>query len=619
MSSQTKFSTNQLNNAPAIKSNFGGIVIPVFQSALKFNNLGSPLPGSVLSIYSSNGLIATTSGTTATEYFDIPEITSQKVTRTDWLLTWDPSDTTASITLSIGSIGSGYTIVVANSSGNLSVTLHDGTTFSGSNTNITSLSVSFTTGNGSVTSSVSVMGAPSLTGSTNPYLVPVFATSIVTKNQLFYAGFSNNSVTSRIMGFLHNPNSLDGDPLGQLLTQTVSMNQAGVPGEHDNIMIIPARANTSLPLKVVHGFHGRTGTYAQLFTVTLGDAGATIRGLLNAGYAYIATSGGVGNTNGECDYWGNQWGIEKAHQVFNALQYNVKNIGKEYLFGESMGGVSMLNYARSHPDNIGAMWASCPVTDLEESGSALAIQVSSLKSSVDLAYNQWFYSLVASNTADPQTDNGTNWRLCSIPGGQPPIGMRLFSYTKVATGATSSTIALSSAASIFPGDIVYFKAAGIQQVVKRMSTGSPNSVTMPGSVTATLNEFVSVQKPSQPIALGWDFNWEGRPSLEWVASTQSQYAFAKRKTAHPELDVRPFNPTQFMDFYAELNVPIHIMVGGSSFTGNDGILNNTPMQTFANGVNAITANLVTLIQGSGSHVAATTFSASDTLSLFNAN
>lgn len=617
------FSTAQLSNVPAVKKSFNGIVIPQFNSALKVDALGKALSTPALAIYggAGGGLISGTSGTASRGYLKLPiEITPNRTTVTAWTLTWDGTDGTAIDTLSIGNLNSGYTVIIKNSSGNLVVTLHDGTTFTGSNTNITSICAGFTTSNGYVTSFVCVLGIPTLTGSTNPFLVPTWTVGTCTLNQLFYAGFSNTSVTSRITGFLYNPNGLDGDPTGQLQTEVVCMDAAGIPGEHDNIIILPPRPNPSAALKVVHFFHGRTGTYSQILTLTLNDAGATARTLLNAGYAYIATSNGVGNTTGETDAWGNQWAMEKEGQMFDALQANVKNIGNEYLIGESMGGVTALNYLRAYPDRVKFVELSCPVTDLEENVNSFSIQYSggSLQLSLNLAMCQWFYSLVSSNTTDPQTDNGTNWRLCSVPGGQPPPGMRAYSYTKVSAGSTSNAQSLTSGASIFPGDLVYFKGVGIEAAVRQMGSGSPNAVTILGSITTTTNELVSVRKPGQPLS-GWDFQWFNRPSLQWTASTQSQYVYAKRNTANPQLDVRPINPSKFCDVYASLNVPIYIICGGTSFTGNDGIVNNTPMQTFQTNVNALNSGLVSLIQGSGSHVSATTFDAAGTLTRFNAH
>lgn len=603
----------------SIKKGFG-LLVPQFKSALKFDNIGSAL-GTAFAIHSSgNGLISSSGGTTASGYLKLNiEVTGRRTTRTDWLVSWDTTESGASMTFGLGTLATGYTVNIANVGANVVFTAHDATTFTAPVSGTVLFSISFTTGNGSITSSASLLGIPTLTGTTNVFRVPCFAVSKVRKTGLYYAYQATNTVTSKITGMLHNSFSYDGDPTAQLLTQTVIRDAAGSANEHDNIIVIPARSSPSTPLRVLHYFHGRTLTYKSMIDVSVCDAGETARRLINAGYAYISTSGGLGNTTSETDYWGNAWGVEKAHQLFDVLQDNVKNIGKEYLFGISMGGTSILNYARTYPDNIAAMEGNCPVTDLEETGSSLAIQTqATLKNSLDLAYCSWYYSLASANTNDPQTL--TNWSQVSAPGGQPLADMRGISAATVASTVTaSSTVALTMIGNtrFFPGDYVYFKASRISARVLSTSSGVPSSITLDGPVTLIAGEFVNI---TRPYNFGWDFQWQNRPNLEWTASSSGIYIYQKRKSATPELDVRPNNPTRFFDFYAELGIPIAIRVGdsgGTGSSGNDGILNNAPMYAFQAGVNALNTGLVTLEQRTGAHTASSTFNPAGTVTFFN--
>lgn len=605
-----------------------GIVVPAFKSVGKFDNLSASLPATLLAIHSSGtGLVSSTAGTIALGYIRLPqEVTGFNITRSDCLGSYDMSETNRWMTFSLGDTATGYKINIYDSAGYWVIKWPSAATTKAAMTGTISFSVSFTTGNGGVTASVSVLGLPTLTGA-NPFRVPVFEYNKLIKTKLFYAGFATSATTSKITGFLHNKGGWDGDPLGQLLTQTVVLNGAGTAYptasgsvEHENIIIIPSRSNLATPLKVVNFFHGRTQLHTSFIDVTIADSGSTARTLLNAGYAIIATSGGSSSWPQERDYWGNDAGIDRAGQTFDAINTNVKNIGKEYGIGWSMGGVSATNYIRRYPERVAALDLSCPVLDLEETGNSFAIQTNStLKSSTDAAYNSWYISLVASNTADPQTDNGTNWRQVSGPGELPFVGVRNFTITTVGTAATAnSTVALASGTRVYPGDVIYFKYSGQTRTIVNQATGVPNSVTLDAPITVAVGDPVSIVRPDGRS--GYDFRWLNRPNLEWTAGTYGADVFNKRKSAHPELDVKPYNPANFYDLYAQLNVPIRITVGGDgTSTGNDGILNNAPMFAFRDGVNALRAGVVTLVAGSGSHITVGNISASGTLSLFNAN
>jgi pimeloyl-ACP methyl ester carboxylesterase len=621
----------KVSSGTTLRKDFG-LLIPAFKTVNKFDNISGTLSATQLAIHSSGtGLISATGGTNADGYLKLPaEIEARNATRTDWLVAWDTTESTASITLGIGDAATGYMITIANTGGNVVVTFPSGAAVTGALTGTVNLSVSIATGNMGITCSVHVLGTPAALATNNPYRVPVFEYVKNVKTRLWHSYFKSNTTTSKIVGFLHNMKNWNGDPTGQLLTRTMLINAAGWTGlgggstlflsEHDNMIIIPERTNTTTPLKVAHFFHGRTLTYKSIIDTTIADNAETGRQLLAAGYAIIATTGGAGNTNVEADYWGNPTGLGRASEVYDVLQNNITNVGKEYLIGWSMGGISASNYTRMNPDRVAAVWLCCPVLDLEETGNASAIQINTtLKSSLDAAYMNWYYSLVASNTADPQTDGGTNWKQVSDPGCLPSIGIRNYTVTTVASAQTNqSTIPLTSGTRFYPGDYVFFKWSGQLRQVVYQGTGVPNSIALDAQVTVAASEPVSLIRPDGKV--GYDFVWCNRPITEWSAGTFGQNVYVRRKSAHPELDVRPYNPTRFADFYAEISVPFHIMVGGDgTSTGNDGILNNSQMFAFASAVNAIKAGVVTMIAGSGGHISAGNLSYSDTLSLFNAN
>lgn len=612
-----------------------GIVMPQIKTAAKFENLGAALPSVQLAVHSSGtGLISATPGSNADGYLKLPaEVHGFVNTRTDWLLSWDTTESGASITLGLGTSGSGYAVTIANSGGNVVITWPSGATTTGALSGTVNMNISLATANGGITASAHILGSPASLTSTNPYRVPVYDWQRLTLTGLYHAYFKTNCATSKIIGFLHNMRGWDGDPTCQLLTRTMLANASGMPvafvggstlGENESIIVIPERTQVGKTVKVCHFFHGRSLSGRSIFDVTIADAGETPRQLLALGYAVIASSGGIYNTGAqtaatETDWWGNPVGTQKASEVYETLFANVPNIGKEYLIGWSMGGVSSLNYARTNPDRIGAIWLSCPVTDLEESGNSLAIQTSStLKASLDRAYCSYYVSLVNGNTADPQTDNGTNWRQISGPGQYPSQGFRNYAISTVQAGVTNSAvISIASGVFVYPGDILHFKYSGQTRQIVQMASNTYISLDAP--VTLSAGDPVSILRPD--ARRGYDYAWlSGRPMTEWSASTKAKGDVVLRKSARPELDVRPHNPTRFADLYAQLNVPVRIMVGGDGTSaGNDGILNNAPMFAFRDAVNAFRAGLITIVAGSGGHLTAGTVSASDTTTFFEAN
>lgn len=607
-----------------------GVTIPAFKTIGKFDNIGGTLSSTDFAIHSSGiGLVTSSAGTHAFGYLRLPqEVTGWNFTRTDWLVSYDMSETGRWMTFSLGDTVTGYKINLYDSAGYFVVKWPTGSSVRAAMTGVLNLSVSFATGNGGITASVSLLGLPSL-GTSNPFRVPVYEYQKLTKTKLFYAGFKTNATSSKITGFTHNKQGWDGDPTGQLLTQTVVLHGAGnvynvAEGgggevEHDNIIIIPARSNLATPLKVVSFFHNRTGNYATFIDVSIGDNGETARQLLNAGYAISSTTGGSGYFTAEKDYWGNDIGTERAGEVFDAVNRYAKNVGKEYLVGWSMGGVSCANYLRRHPERVAVIWLWQPVLDMEETGTGSVQADVALKTSIDNAYASWYLSIASSNTADPQTDGGTNWRQVSGPGELPTIGVRNYQITTVGTAATnSSNIVLASSTRIYPGDVIYFKFSGQTRTVTHQAIGQVNNVRLDAPITVAVGDPVSIIRSDNRA--GYDYYWLNRSNAEWSASTQGTNVFFRRKSANPVNDIRSYNPIRFADLYAGLGIKFRIMVGGDGTSaGNDGILNNAPMFAFRDAVNAINPGLVTILSGPATHLGTTTATATDVLPFFAAN
>ncbi|GAB3317962.1 hypothetical protein GCM10027299_09380 [Larkinella ripae] len=622
-------------NLAVLQKSFG-ILIPAFRTANKFDNIGGSLSSPQLTVHASGtGLVSGTGGSNADGYLKLPqEITARSTTRTDWRISFDMTESgSPAITVGVGEAANGYMITLAKSGSNLVVTQPSGATVTGALSGTVNISVSIATANGGVTSSVQVLGTPtSLTSTSNPLRVPVFEWARLTKNRQWYAYFKTNTTSSRIVGFLHNQAGWDGDPTGQLLTRTMVVNAVGAIGnsstldpDHESMIILPERSSLTTAQRVVQYFHHKGGFYNTILSTSVLDAGETARQILLAGYALIATTGGMStNTLAETENWGNPEAVGKASEVFEKLQANVRNLGKEYLLGTSMGGGWALNYTRRNPERIGAIWLSCPAVNFEETGTGSIQANSGLKQSLDLAYSSWYISLVASNTADPQTDGGTNWRQVSSPGALPELGVRLATQTTV-NGAVSNsaTVVLAATTKVFAGDWVYFKLAGQLRQVTHTSAAS-TSIFLDAPVTLVTGDLVSVLREPATNSVGYEFNWVQRNrNVQWTAGTYGAGGFRKRASAVPELDIRPHNPARYADFYASLNVPITIMVPTGGSSANDGILNLAPMYQFRDDVNALRTGLVTLVVGtSAAHLAAGTFKATGTngtVDTFNAN
>ena len=619
--------------AAALARRTFGLVLPAIKAVSRFYNEGSALATAFVLHPSGTGLASPTEGTVASGYLPLSEeVNGVKTTRLDVKLKWDATQTGASIDVVLGDAGTGYKVTIANSGANVVVTFPSGATVSGplAASGTVDANVSFATGNGGITCSFHVLGTPtSLATATNPYRVPVYEFAKCTKPRLLHLYLSNNSAACRVTGLLFNAKGWDGDPGGQLLTRTVLVNASGNPGNGDglqnrdnnSLIVLPERATPASLLKVAHFFHGRTQVDKAIIDLSVGDAGETARQLLLGGYALISSTGGYNGTVREADWWGNPTGLARCAEVYDELIQNTANVGKEYLVGWSMGGTSAANYLRQYGSRIGAVWLSCPALDLEESGSALAVQVSSaLKSSLDNAYMSWYVSLVAANTADPQTDTGTNWRQIATPGGVPQVGFRNYTLATVSSAVTASTSVPTSAGTRFyPGDTVHFKYSGQTRRVVLQATGQTANINVDAPVTLVSGEPIAVLRPDGRF--GSDYTWMSRPTTEWTASTQGAGAIVLRKSANLALDVRPHNPARHADVYAELGVPFRLYVGGVDAAGNDGILNNAPMYAFRDAVNALTPGLVTLTQTTGNqgHLSAGTLSATDTKALFDAN
>jgi hypothetical protein len=596
-----------------------GLLIPQFKAVGKFDYLGAALPANQMALHSSGiGLVSYTAGTFSDGYLKLSsEVTGNQANRLDWLIAWNTAEAGASISVGLGDTTNGYLVTIANTGGNVVVTWPSGATVSAALTGTVNLSVSITTGNTWITCSLSVLGVVALAlAAANPYNVPVFEVAKVSKSNLAHVYFKNNSTTSKITGFLHNAKSYDGDPTGQMLTQSVIVNSSWVTDEDENMIVLPPRASLSTPLKMAHFFHGRTQTYKAFMDVTLGDFGKTCAALLNAGIGVMGSSGGVGSTNADTDGFGMPRLIDKAEALSDVLYNNVSNIAGEYGVGWSMGGLGVSNYLKRNPLKVKAAWLSSPVLDTEESG----VQ-STLGANIIAASTSYYVSKTDSNTTDPRTDDGTNWVRISDPGADPVWMAKTLSVTTVTTGATSASTTVGSNAKIFPGDTLYFKWSKSVAKVKNMVGANATAINLDRTITTNTGEPVAVFPLNRSIQdIGSDFYWGQRATQEWTASSKNKNDYVRRSSANPINDIKPHNPTNFADMYAALNVPFRIMVGGDgTASGNDGILNNNQMFAFATKVNAFKAGLVTMVIGSGAHVSPTTLSAADTLSFFNVN
>jgi len=607
------------NKAQAIKNSFG-LLFPQFKTTGKFYNMGSTLTANPLVIHTSGiGLASSALGTVCDGYLKLPfEVEARNATRTDWLLDWDTTEVGASITVGIGLAATGWGITIANTGGNVVVTFPSGATKSSALTGTVRFSLSIASGNYGVTCSAHlIVSAATTLLTTNVFRVPVYEYAKASKINLWSAYFKTNTVSSKIIGFLHCAKGWNGDPFGQLLTRTMIVNGAGYPNEHDNMIIVPERASVNTMLKAAHFFHGRTQTIFSFIDIAIRDSGETARQLLSAGYAVIGTSGGVGNTTIETDWWGNATGTFRAGEVYEALAKNVLNVGNEYLDGDSMGGMSAVNYTLANIDRIKVLWLCCPVLNAEETGVRSVQGDATLQSTSQNAYGIWRLAITAT-TNDPQTDD-VNYRQVSVPGGLPIPGILNYTVTTVTSAVTNNAlVALTSGTRIYPGDILTFKNTGTEAFVLSQAIGLPNSVTLDRPVTVSAGEQVSILR--QDGKPGYDFKWTTRPPLMWTAGTSTVTNFYRRISANPLGDIIPNNPLRNVDSLALNGIKVRVMTGGDGSAGsNDGILNNQQMYDFVAAMNAITAGSASVNPGTGTHTTAGTLSATDTLAFFNSN
>lgn len=625
-------------NVSLTKTKFSGMTIPIFKTLNGLDNLGSTLPATAFALGTGGGLISSSSGSTASGYRYLPRaVDDARYTRTDWLIDWDPSESSASITVGLGISGGTTQINIANSGGNVVVTLYNASgstvTTSAALTGRQTFSLSIATGNGGLTESAHVLSSHSAFTQTNPFRQPTYQYQRMPVTRLDVAYFATNATSSRIVGWLHNSNSLDGDPAGTLLTQTCILHASGTPYisgtapnvENESIIVLPPRSLLSTPLKALLFFHGRTDVYSGAINDTNGDNGYTSEAMLAQGYAYIAQTGGQSNTNREADWWGNPTGLSRMKQLYDVYAANVTNVGKLYLMGWSMGGVCALNWYRQYPGTVACIEMATPVTDLEDSAPTYGVQINAtLKASCNAAYQCYWISQVASNlNNDPASDNGTNWRRASQPGALPDVGFRCYQVTttSAAVSTANQQIAVASSANIPIGSYVYFRGSLQQRRVIQRATGAPNTLTFDAPATCLNGEpvcIVPTLPDGTPDPTAVDFQWASNRTAAWSSGTTYALGVVPvlENTAHPELDIKPWNPMRCPEVY---NVPIHIGVAGDGTpTGNDGILANAMMFAFRDAVNAIYPGTVTMYIGSGSHVSGGQTPA-DTLAFFNSN
>lgn len=615
---------------------FEGTVVPVFNTVSSFDNLGSAL-GNPFCLASGGGLVACTQGTLASGYRRLPrEANTSRITRTDWQVIWDPTDTTGTMTLGIGLSTGLYNVTLSNTASGTMQAVFGGngagttTTVSGVvGTSPLTLTVSVVTGNGGVTLSVLPQGAQIAQAGPDPWLTYQAVWQAMIQPRVTVAYFASSSATSKIVGWLHNSNGLDGDPNGVLLTRTAARNLAGTIFSglsastatittitHENVIIIPERANPSIPLKSVMFFHGRTGYGPTDFCMVPGTStpaettDATCVALLAAGYAIVIDQGGRGFTNNQSDYWGNIRGTQYAKETLDVFTKQVFNAGKVYALGQSMGGVGSLNFIREYPNVVAAAYEATPAIDLNETTCPLGINCASstLQGSLNSTYQLIYISLVGSNVGNtPATDSGTNWGVLAEAGATPDVGGMSVQKTTVATATTNSTtVPVASGVGFAPGDWVYFEEARQLRRITYGASGLPNSLVLDSPVTVAVGDFVKrITKLANgsPDPNSFDFTWvnflAGLP--QWaVGSTYTAGLFVYSPSSNPALDESAWNPQRSPESYGI--TPIDIGIGGDgTCTGNDGILDNAQMCAFGTAVNAIYPGMVTITPFSGSN------------------
>jgi hypothetical protein len=482
------------------------------------------------------------------------------------------------------------------------------------------LTVSVVTGNGGVTLSVLPQGAQIAQAAPDPWLTYQAVWQAMIQPRVTVAYFSNSSTTSKIMGWLHNSNGLDGDPNGVLLTRTAARNLAGTTNNqktstaiissttHENVIIIPERSNASVPMKSVMFFHGRTGYGPTDFCMVPGTStpgettDATCVDLLAAGYAIVIDQGGTNFNNNQSDYWGNIRGTQYAKETLDVFTKQVFNTGKVYALGQSMGGVGSLNFIRQYPNVIAAAYEATPAIDLNETTCPLGINCagSPLQSSLNSTYQLIFISQVAANIGNnPATDSGANWGVFAEAGATPDVGGLSPQKTTVSAISTNSpVVTLVTNVGFAPGDWIYFKNSRLLRRIIDSVAGNTTAVVLDSPVTVAIGDAVQrITKLSNgsPDSNSFDFTWlnflAGTP--QWaVGTTFAAGAFVYSPSSNPALDESAWNPQRSPESYG--TTPIDIGIGGDgTCTGNDGILDNAQMCAFGTAVNAIYPGLVT--------------------------
>lgn len=115
------------------------------------------------------------------------------------------------------------------------------------------------------------------------------------------------------------------------------------------------RFNPNLPVVIVCHGHGSFGWYMAID----GYGGALCHAMTEAGFLFMSVDAG-GPTE-----WGNSTALAAvtAAVTYARTTYGVKPT-KAHLYGFSMGGMTVLNYAQKFTSNVYSVMAVCPATDL---------------------------------------------------------------------------------------------------------------------------------------------------------------------------------------------------------------------------------------------------------------
>lgn len=635
---------NATNATNAVAANavglvpFEGTVIPIFKTLNGFDNLGQTLGNAFALGSGGSGVRAATQGTLSSGYYRLnKDCDTSRICRIDFKVLWDPTDTTGSLQVGLGPSTNRFQVTLNNTaSGTLNATFFNvagTTTATAGVVGATSieLTVGMTIGNGGVTTYVCPNGAQHAFTAPNNWLsCQYFYQHLNNSQRLNNVYIGSTSATSTVVGFMANTNGLDGDPQGRILTRAVAQNIGGTPNcsagcttqifmDHENVMYLAERANPSIPVKTLFLFHGRTSnggpdncggpnqsaapnnTYSTCYTA------------LAMGWNVISDQGGNGFTNMYSDYWGGPHGVEYSKQTLETLKKNIYNAGKTYAIGQSMGGVDSLNYIRTYPNDITAVYEATPAIDLNETSCPLGIACagSTLKTTMDTAYQLRYISVLAgTNTGNnPATDSGTNWQVWSEAGANPSVGGRSWQFSTVTAAVTNANlITVIAGTNVNPGDYVYFtNSQQTRRVVYRAGT-SNLALGLDSAITTQANETVRIIKAlpnGRPDPTAFDFFWVNSINggiATWnvgTGYTLGQVVYLNSST--PDSDEAAWNPTRHPEVYG--NVAIEIAIAGDGTCGsNDGILNNQQMCDFATAVNAIYPGTATVIGVIGGHV-----------------